>query len=326
MTDFNALYTEVIVTTYEHQATSSWVDNITQDNALLYKIKEKNNSSAGGGYRIKIDLIGTPTSSNYTRYSGLETLPTGETDGLTAATYEWKSLSNSFSISGDDMAQNRGREEIKSLIEGKQKAMRADTANNFVSDMYSDGTADSGKQVGGLQLLVADAGTGTVGNINSSTYSWWQNKVQSAAAPIQGGGAITASATTIESLMNPLYDTLVRGKDKSDLILADPNYFAFYMESQQTKQRYMSGKMAEQGFESIKFRGADVCLDNSDSMPTNHMYFLNTDYIGLKYLKGYDFKVQDPRTPINQDGIVVFEFFKGNMWVSNRARQGVLTA
>jgi hypothetical protein len=39
--------------------------------------------------------------------------------------------------------------------------------NNLSADMYSDGTATSGKQIGGLQLLVADTPTtGTVGGIN----------------------------------------------------------------------------------------------------------------------------------------------------------------
>mgnify|MGYP000704490246 CR=1 FL=1 len=33
-------------------------------------------------------------------------------------------------------------------------------------------TGTSGKEVGGLQLIVADAGTGTVGGINSSTYTF----------------------------------------------------------------------------------------------------------------------------------------------------------
>jgi hypothetical protein len=52
-----------------------------------------------------------------------------------------------------------------------------------------DGTLAN--QINGIQALVSNAGTGTVGGINSATFTFWQNKVQSAAAPIQGGGAVT---------------------------------------------------------------------------------------------------------------------------------------
>lgn len=38
--------------------------------------------------------------------------------------------------------------------------------NNLSNDMYSDGTADGGKQIGGLQLLVSDVNnSGTVGGM-----------------------------------------------------------------------------------------------------------------------------------------------------------------
>ena len=53
--------------------------------------------------------------------------------------------------------------------------------NNMSSDIYSDGT--SANQINGLQALVSDAGTGTVGGINSTTYTFWKSIVQSAAAP-----------------------------------------------------------------------------------------------------------------------------------------------
>jgi hypothetical protein len=41
-------------------------------------------------------------------------------------------------------------------------------ANNFSSDMYADGTLPN--QITGLQAMVADAGTGTIGGIDSSSW------------------------------------------------------------------------------------------------------------------------------------------------------------
>jgi hypothetical protein len=91
---------------------------------------------------------------------------------------------------------------------------------------------------------VADAGTGTVGGIDSSVMEFWQNAVQSAAAPLQGGGAVTPSATTMEtSLMLPLWLNQVRGDDKPDLIVASNDYFTFYEGSQVAIKRYTAMEM-----------------------------------------------------------------------------------
>ena len=47
--------------------------------------------------------------------------------------------------------------------------------NNFSSDLYSDGTASN--QINGLQALVSDLGTGTVGGINLLDFSFWANTI-----------------------------------------------------------------------------------------------------------------------------------------------------
>jgi hypothetical protein len=82
--------------------------------------------------------------------------------------------------------------------------------NNLSADMYSTARRTSGKQVGGLQLLVADAPTsGTVGGIDRATYTFWRNQVFSGLT--NGGGAV--SATNIQSYMNQLWLATKRQSD-----------------------------------------------------------------------------------------------------------------
>ena len=131
--------------------------------------------------------------------------------------------------------------------------------NNMSGDVYSDGSLSN--QMNGLQALVADAGTGTVGGIVSGTYTFWKNVVQSAASPLQGGGAITPSATTIESLMLPLWLELTRGGDQPDLIVSSNDYFTFFEQSQISLKRYNDTQMGEAGFTSLKYKSADVIFD-----------------------------------------------------------------
>jgi hypothetical protein len=196
--------------------------------------------------------------------------------------------------------------------------------NNFSSDVYSDGTLAN--QINGLQALVADAGTGTVGGIDSATWNFWKNKVQSAAAPLQGGGAITPGSATMESLMLPLWLTLTRGDDQPDLIVMDNNYSTFFEQSQTSIKRYTDETKANAGFVSLKYKGADVIFDGGSGIPVNHAYFLNTDYLELVVHKDADMTVMDEMKPYNQDAAVVPVLWMGNLVCSNRALQGVQKA
>ncbi|MGO8105751.1 phage major capsid protein, partial [Rhizobium leguminosarum] len=66
-------------------------------------------------------------------------------------------------------------------------------------DCYSDGTADGGRPIGGLQLLLSTSPTsGTVGGISRATWGFWRHQKFSASA--DGGAA--ASNANIQNYMN----------------------------------------------------------------------------------------------------------------------------
>jgi hypothetical protein len=189
--------------------------------------------------------------------------------------------------------------------------------------MYSDGTGSSGKQIGGLQLLVADSPTtGTVGGINRATYSFWRN--QKFQTTNDGGSA--ASATNIQRFMNTLYMQCMRGSDKPDLILADTNYYQFYWNSLQAIQRITQANEADAGFVSLKYLGADVVADGGigGGCPTKHAYFLNTDYLFWRPHRDRNMVPLDSIRSINQDATVQLIIWMGNMTLSNAELQGVL--
>jgi hypothetical protein len=201
--------------------------------------------------------------------------------------------------------------------------------NNISSDIYSDGTLAN--QIGGVQAIVADDGTGTVGGINSSTYGFWANNFQSAADPIQGGGAVTVSKSTMASLMQPLWLELCRGNDKTDLIMSSNDYFTFYWNSLSDLQRYESNHTnAVDGFQSLKFVTADVVFDGGTSfgggIPAAHMYFLNTDYLRLCVHKDANMTEVPEQRSVNQDAVIIPIIWQGNMVCSNRKLQGVVKA
>ena len=108
-------------------------------------------------------------------YSGYETLDVSPSDVLSAAVFDYKQLAGNVTISGLEQVKNSGTEAIINLLEARINVLEKSLMNSLSTSLYSDGTGTSGKEVGGLQLIVADAGTGTVGGINSSTFTFWQN-------------------------------------------------------------------------------------------------------------------------------------------------------
>lgn len=325
MSSPNAVFTELVTTTFRKHY-KEIKDNVSRNNAMLRRMMERGQMRREDGGLSIVCGLDYANNSTYQRYSGYDVLNVGASDVLSAAEFQWRQIAINVVASGLELRTNSGESRIINLVKSRMKNATRTFKNNFSADLYSDGTLPN--QVGGLQTIVADTGLGTVGGIDAATWSFWRNQVQSAAAPLQGGGAITPSGTTIESLMLPLWLALSRGDDVPDLIVADNNYFTFYEQSQTSIKRYTndggSAGRAAGGFISLKYKSADVIFDGGSGIPVNRMYFLNTDYLELVVHRDADMAVMDEMKPYNQDAAVVPILWMGNLVCSNRNLQGVL--
>lgn len=313
---------EIVATTLRNR-TGKAADNVTKNTALLNRLRRKGNVDPVDGGRTIMQELEYAENGTYKRYSGYEALNISPSDVFTYAEFNYAQAAVAVSMSGLEMIQNSGEAASIKLLAGRIKNAERTMQNNISGDIYSDGTADGGRQINGLQALVASTNTNTVGGINASTYTFWQNKVYKA---VTDGGAAATSANIL-SFMNRLWVQLVRGNDKVDLIPADNNYYRLYMESLQSIQRIASDEMAQAGFESLKYMTADVVLDGGfgGGCPTNTMYMLNTNYIFFRPAASRNFvPLGDDRYAVNQDAMVKLIGFAGNMTVSNRFLQGTL--
>lgn len=317
------VFSELVTTTLRVHR-KDIADAVSKHNALYRKLV--------AGDRIRIEDSGLSivcpleyaSNSTYQRYSGFDPLNIGAVDVLSAAEYPWRQAAVNVAVSGLEMRTNSGESRTINFVKAKVRNAQHSFANGLSTDFYSDGTAAN--QVNGLQALVSDAGTGTVGGINSGTYPFWQSVVQSAAAPLQGGSAITPSATTIESLMLPLWIRQTVGGDEPDLIVMSDDYFTFYEQSQSSLKRYAPEDSGKGGMVAMKYKTADVFFDSSGGIPAAHAYFLNTDYIEAVVHQDANITVLDEVEAVGQDAMVKTLIWMGNLVCSNRARQGVLKA
>jgi hypothetical protein len=144
--------------------------------------------------------------------------------------------------------------------------------------------------------------------------------------------------------MNRVALQVVRGRDATDLIVADTAYYRLYLESLQAIQRITEdgGTDRGAGFSKLRYYGAgracDVVLDGGfqgfsgdvsvpgpGGAPANTMFFINSSYLFYRPHADRDMAPLEPdRFSVNQDAMVKLIGWAGNLTISNSALQGVL--
>lgn len=310
-------FTELVSTTYRNHR-KEVADNVSNHNALFRRLTEKGRIRKEDGGLSIVTPLDYASNSTYQRYSGFDTLNISAQDVISAAEFPWRQVAVNVAASGLEIRTNSGSNRIINFVKAKIKNAQRSMSNGLSTDFYSDGTAAN--QMNGLQALIADAGTGTVGGINSATFAFWQNQVRDAS-----DNSITTSASTIEAgLMLPLWLQCTRGNDTPDLVVMDANYFSYFENSQSSLKRYAPADEGKGGMISMKYKTADVFFDSSASgIPANHMYMVNTDFLELVVHQDANMDIMPELQSVNQDAIVIPILFQGNLVCSNRSRQGV---
>lgn len=329
----NSAVTDIIATTIQNRS-GVLADNLTNNNALLRRLQMRGNVRpfSGGNVILEELMYNDPATNNANSYSGYELINVSPDSPISAAQYSITQYADAVTISGLEMLQNSGKEQIISLIEGRMQVSEARLLNRIAGDIYLDGTGNGGKNITGLAAAVPDVPTtGTYGGIDRATWSFWQSKKFSGVT--NGGAAV--SAANIQQYMTNLSLQLVRGNDKPDLWVADTTYFSYYVNSLQAIQRIQSdgGGSAGSGFAELKFYGggmaADVICDGGigAAATANHMWALNTKYIFFRPHKDRNFvPIGGERQSINQDAVVKLYGWAGNLTASGSEFQGVIIA
>ncbi len=337
----NTSITDIIATTIQSRS-GELADNVTNNNALLKRLKSKGNVRpfSGGNVILEEIMYNDSTTANVNSSSGYETINIAPNSPISAAQFSIAQYAAAVTMSGLEMLQNSGKEAIIDLLEGRIKVAEGQLMNRISNDLYLDGTGNSGKNLTGLAAAVADSpSSGTYGGISRSSYSFWRNKSYSGVT--NGGAAV--SAANIVQYMTALAIQLVRGTDRADLIVSDNTYFQYYVNALQGIQRVTSESEGGFGFSSLKFYGggqsADVVLDGGlysggdgvnaswSGASSAHMYFLNTNYIFFRPHKDRNFvPIGGERQAVNQDAIVKLMGWAGNLTSSGPQFNGVLVA
>ncbi|MBZ9693934.1 MULTISPECIES: phage major capsid protein [unclassified Mesorhizobium] len=319
----STVFTEMVSTTLRNSA-NEVADNVSKNNAFLNRLKKKNKiRNLDGGTEIQVQLE-YAENNTYQRYAGLDTLNTNGSDVVTSAKFDWAQVALHVVSSGKELRQNSGKFAMINLVKTKKGNALKTAANNFSVDLYSDGSLSN--QIGGLANILQTNGQGTVGGIDSATWTFWRNKFLEATGTNLAASPSAANAASFKADMNKLWLGLTRGADKPDLITFSHDFYSLYELGEQQLQRYMDADMAQSGFIGLKYKTADVIFDDNTNFTTTAEkgYFINSDYVYVDQHKEAQWTQDDEKKPVNQDAVVIPFYWMGNLVTSNRSLQGVL--
>lgn len=322
---FPSSYTDILATTIENRS-GKVADNVLKSNALLYFIKKNGNVKLINGGSQIVQELSFAENGNFSWYSGADLLSVGSSDVISAAFYPWRQAACAVTLTGLEELQNGGEQAVIDLMGERLKVAESTMANNLCGALYSDGTGAGGKQVAGLAAaLLAVPTSGVYGGIDRSTAagSFWRNQATGSL------GAQTAGQTFLTN-MTKLYLSQKRQGDQCDLILADNTLGSTFYGSLQPNQRFEDPKLAEAGFENVKFMGAAFVVDGGIGgfAPANIMWFLNTKHMMLKVHAKRNMKPIAPksRESFNQDIMAQIIGWAGNLVFDNLFTQGYFQA
>lgn len=317
------VFTQMVTATDRTWGTTV-TDNVSNHNALLNRLKKRGKiKTVGGGYEIA-EPLEYAENGTYQRYAGYDQLDTSASDVLTTAKYPYRQVALHISSSGRELRMNNSKEAMINLVKAKKANALKTAANQFAVDLYSSGAL--AQQIGGLANIIQTAGTGTVGGIDSSTWTFWQNQFREMTGTNLAASPSAANAASFKADMNRLWLATTRGADQPDLIVMSHDFFALYEIGEQDKQRYADERSANAGFTTLKYKSADVIFDDNANFATTaeRAYFLNTDYLYLVQHREAQWTPDDEKKPTNQDAILIPIYWMGNLVCTNRSLQGVL--
>lgn len=291
-------------------------DNVFTSNPLFYWLKSKSQMKVNnsGGKRIIVPLMygQNNTAKSYSGYDVIDIVPQ---DGMTAAEYEWAQYAVGITISGKEEFENSGEGRLVNLLEQKIKQAELSLVDLMAGDLFK--TSSGAKDMTSLYSMIADAGTGTIGNIDSSTSTWWKNYFKT--------GASTSVA--YENIISASFDVMLntqKGNDRVDLGIC-PSAVFLAIESQLVKTinfipQLKNVAAANVGYDNYMIKGCTLMYD--ENCTSAQIYYVNSRHLQLVTGAGKDFVNTPFIKADNGDYKTSMIMWYGNLVCDNRARQG----
>jgi hypothetical protein len=302
-------------------------DLVSNNNALLSVLKRKGLWKPYSGPRIRETLqIAKPDGQWYSGYDFLENPPI---ELFNDAYWTPKMVAVPISLSMEEILNNEGENQIMDVMESYMDAAESSLMDVMDQSLYSDGTANGGKQLGGLAVAVPIVTTtGTYAGIDRATQPIWRTTTYDANSAFPTIGT-QVNSTTIRAMLTQIFLKRTRGRQGADLLIMSPEHYAAYDASLAAIQRITTdrpGGLASQGFTSLEYVGAgrrvEIVMEGGigSNMPANTTFGLDTSSLRIRFNPNRNFDKLfegDGQKPINQDAIAQYIGWMGELTQTN---------
>ena len=306
--------TSLLATTFSNMS-PDLADNIYKAIPALAWLAMKKRVTADGGASILRSVI-YAKNSTFGFYAGDDVIDTTIQDELTTAQYQWKQAATSVAVTGRIEMQNMGKSQIIDIVKAKTQSALLSLKDGINKALWTSGfTTQSqvGTAITPLSLLVYNSGT--LGDINGATSTWWQSVLQAS------GSFAARGLSDLRSVWNQINVSNPQGP--ADLILSDRTSYEAYESVLVPAVRITDTKMGDLGFSNLKYKEATWTFDMNAI--SGYIFLLNSGSLELIQHKNRLFTMSEWVKPSDQDLKVAQVFWAGELTTNNRRKHGLLT-
>lgn len=285
-------------------------DNIHKAIPLFAWLSVKKKITEDGGATIVRSVV---YSSNSTAafYSGDDIIDTTIQDNFTAAQWQWRQAAASISITGRIELQNMGKSQAISYAKGYTDNALASLKETIDQKLYS--AAQLGPNITPLPAIVANSGT--IGDINGTTNTWWQSQVTASGSfALRGLSDLRTNWDNVSVCMPA---------GGPDLLISDQTSYEAYEATLVPTVRYTDVYMGDLGFSNLKYKDAVWTWDPNAT--SGVIFLLNSKALELVQHEKRLFSLSEWVKPAAQDLMTAQIFWAGELTTKNRRKLGKLT-
>lgn len=303
------------------------IDNVKTERPLLKKLLESKKSFPGAKQYV-VEQIRYAYNSNFQWFNGDQEVTYNHRQSLKQASYPWRGCHDGFALNEDELFQNgisivegKGgdndeseRMQLTNLLEENLETLRLGFEQKFDYELHRDGT-QSGDAVAGLDYLVSLTPTaGTVGGIDRSANTFWQNNVATAVA-----------SNDLIDTMEQQWRKCSRNGGQPDFILAGETFIdtlrdaaisqiTRFLEIRSSGGTGMDPSVPDLFFHKVPIVWDPVFLDLDTNLAPatpwqKRCYFLQTKFMKLRPAAGHDMKTRKPPRVYNR-----YTYYWGLTW------------
>ena len=277
--------TELQATTREYFDSKEATDNFFNGNLFTMRLMPKAKKVPGGKWiHVPIEYADSGGGS----FEAGDTFDLSKVAILNAAQFNWAYHYVPVVYDMDDEVQNSGElEQEVDIVKTKLKNAQETIRQNIGDQLYTGTGAN--KQINGLVNLFNTTTTTAYGNIQEGDIATWKAN-SSATAAVMTRGLLQALRREAKINDSP--------KGIPNLYVTTDTLRDAYEGRLQPQQIFSDSKLADAGFENIKFGGAVVVADMK--CPDNYLHGFNENFLGFRVHTKFNFKRTDWMRQTNQ--------------------------